>query len=101
MTQGKQRQGYDKEFKLMVVNQVLNGRSSTQVGEEHGLDSSMIRRWVRQFKKYEDNSFQGNGNIVETEEEKRIRILEQELNRVKMERDILKKAVGIFSKTDS
>ncbi|MDC1107176.1 IS3 family transposase, partial [Prolixibacteraceae bacterium] len=78
-----------------------NGRNSTEVGEEHGLDSSMIRRWVRHFKKYKDNSFQGNGNIVETEEEKRIRILEQENKRLKMECDILKKAVGIFSTTDS
>ncbi|MDC1105060.1 hypothetical protein OAT16_00035 [Prolixibacteraceae bacterium] len=40
MTKGKQRQGYDKKFKLMVINQVLSGRRSTQVGADHGLNGS-------------------------------------------------------------
>ena len=43
---------YSCEEKLRIVNEVLkNHKSSIEVGRENGLDSSMIRRWVRQYNK--------------------------------------------------
>ena len=43
---------YSCEEKLRIVNEVLqNHKSSREVGRENGLDSSMIRRWVRQYNK--------------------------------------------------
>jgi transposase-like protein len=43
-------------------------------------------------------AFPGNGKIALTTEQKRIRELEKQLKDTEMERDILKKAMGIFSR---
>jgi transposase len=48
----------------------------------------------------EGNSFPGNGKKKMTAEESEIARLQKELAEIRMERDILKKAVGIFSKSD-
>ncbi len=85
----------------MVINLCLSGKSASSVAAEMDLDKSMVRRWVREHNKYQDNSFQVNGNAVMTDSEQEIARLKQELKQVKIERDILKKAVGIFSKSDS
>lgn len=85
----------------MVINLCLSGKSASSVAEDMDLDKSMVRRWVREHNKYQDNSFQDNGNVVMTDSEQEITRLKQELKQVKIERDILKKAVGIFSKSDS
>ena len=53
--------------------------------------------WVRELNKYQDNRFLDNGNVVITDSEQEISQLKQELKQVKIERDILKKVVGIFS----
>ena len=92
---------YDREFKLMVINLCLSGKTASSVAEDMDLDKSMVRRWVREHNKYQDNNFQGNGNVIMTDSEEEIYRLKQELKQVKIERDILKKAVGIFSKSDS
>ena len=97
----RKRTVYDREFKLMVINLCLSGKSVSSVAEDMDLDKSMVCRWVREHNKYQDNSFQGNGNVVMTDSEQEISRLKQELKQVKIERDILKKAVGIFSKSDS
>ena len=97
----RKRTVYDREFKLMVIHLCLSGKSASSVAEDMGLDKSMVRRWVREHNKYQDNSFQGNGNVVMTDSEQEIARLKKELKQVKIERDILKKAVGIFSKSDS
>lgn len=45
-------------------------------------------------------AFPGNGNLKQTEEQKEIARLKKELRDAQMERDILKKAVSIFSRSD-
>jgi len=97
----RKRKVYDREFKLMVVNLCLSGRVASEVAREMELDRSMVQRCVREHNKYLDNSFQGNGNPVMTDEEKEIERLRKELHKTKIERDILKKVVGIFSTNDS
>lgn len=97
----RSRKNYDKEFKMMVVNLCLSGRRSLDVANELGLDRSMVQRWVREYNSYENNSFQGNGNPVRTAEEEEIARLKKELRQAQLERDILKKAVSIFSKSDN
>ncbi len=57
----------------------------------------MIRKW-RKF--YERNSGSFTNTSFQSEEHKRIRLLEKELRKVKLERDILKKAVSLFSVSD-
>jgi len=51
--------------------------------------------WVRDYKQEGDQSFPGKGQIKSSEEE--LRALRKELLHVRQERDILKKAVAIFS----
>lgn len=94
------RKSYDREYKLMVVNLCLSGRPAADIAEEMGLERSMVSRWIREHKRYQENSFQGNGNPVRTSEEEEIARLKAELRQMQIERDILKKAVSIFSKSD-
>jgi len=97
----KVRRKYDKEFKMMVVNLCLSGKQSKDIAAEMDLDRRMVQRWVREYQQYEDNSFKGNGHPVLTSEEAEIARLRKELRQAQIERDILKKAVSIFSKSDS
>ena len=95
------RRKYDKEFKMMVVNLCQSGRIAREVAEEMDLDRSMVQRWVREYHTFDGNSFQGNGNPVMTTEQEEIARLKAELRQAQIERDILKKAVSIFSKSDN
>jgi transposase len=49
---------------------------------------------------FDDVAFPGNGNIKQSESEKAISALKRELREMTMERDILKKAISIFSSSD-
>jgi len=98
---GKVRRKYDKEFKLMVVNLCLSGKAPKEVASEMDLEKGMILRWVREYQTYSDNSFKGNGNAVMTAEQEEIARLTAALKQAQIERDILKKAVSIFSRSDS
>jgi transposase len=60
----------------------------------------LIYRWRSEFASYQGKSFPGNGKSKMTEEESEIARLKKELADIRMERDILKKAVAIFSKSD-
>jgi len=55
----------------------------------------VVARWVREFTEDPDHAFPGKGLLKTPDEE--LRVLKRELERVKRERDILKKAVAIFS----
>ena len=84
----------------MVVNLCLSGRDPKEVAVEMDLNSSMIHRWIREHKEFGNNSFKGNGNAVMTEEQEKIARLEKELKQLRIEREILKKVVSIFSTSD-
>jgi len=88
---------HDNDFKSMIVELVKSGRKVKELGEEYGLDESMIRRWRRQ---YEAKSGVFNKKQELFREELELRALRKELREVSLERDILKKAVSIFSKSD-
>ena len=88
---------YDYEFKTMIVELLQSGQSVKSVSEEYGLNGSMIRKWR---KSYEENPGSFTTIRVLSDEQKRIHLLEKELRNVKLERDILKKAVSIFSVSD-
>ncbi len=90
---------YEKEFKLMIAELLDSGQSVKSVSEEYDLNDSMIRRWRREFNSNKE-PFTGKGIPSLSPEEKEITKLKKELKEVQMERDILKKAVSIFSKGD-
>ena len=56
----------------------------------------MLQRWIKECADDPSHSFPGNGNLKAPDE--RMRQLEKELRDTKEERDILKKALAIFSK---
>lgn len=88
-----ERRKFTNEFKLQAVALVeTSGRPRAQIARELGLCDSVLDRWVKQFGRQPD------GTRVTPDEHSELIRLRKELVRVTMERDILKKAVGIFSK---
>lgn len=97
----RERRSFDKAFKLMVVELYKNGKSSTEIGRELDIPADMVRRWNREYSASGESSFTGNGKPILTPEQKEIAELKKALKEAQIERDILKKAVSIFSKSDN
>ncbi len=96
----RERRQFDKEFKLMAVNLCYAGKTTSQVAEELDIRPDIVRRWKRELEQHGEGSFSGNGNANLTTEQKEILRLKKELKETQIERDILKKAVSIFSRSD-
>lgn len=93
----KKRRVYDQEFKREAVRLVVErGKKASIVAFDLGIKENLLYRWIRQSSEDPENSFPGKGHLKPEDEE--IRKLQRELADVKEERDILKKAVAIFSK---
>lgn len=86
---------------MMAVNLCLTGKPSKEVAEELGIRSELVRRWNREYKTSKEGSFSGHGNTNLTDDQKEVLRLKRELKEAQLERDILKKAVTIFSKSDT
>ena len=97
----RQRKKYSKEEKLSVVKLSLSEDQTIQeLADRFEISANTIYNWRSTYLKNGAASFPGNGNKMQTESERRISELEKELRETKLERDILKKAVGIFSRSD-
>ena len=84
------RRSYSDELKAEAVQMLLDGHSAESVASNLGLSgSSLLYRW--KAKLIEDSG------PAATTLENRVRQLEEDLRRVERERDILKKALAIFS----
>lgn len=95
MNQDKLRT-YDKEFKVNAAKLYLNSdRSYRILSQELGLPQSTLVAWVKSYQADGAESFPGKGHLKPADEE--AVKLRKELARVSEERDILKKALGIFS----
>lgn len=87
---------YDKEFKLNAVKLYSSSeRSVKQLSHELGVASSTLSDWIKEYKLSGKEGFLGKGHVRACDEE--LVKLRKELAIVREERDILKKAVGIFS----
>jgi transposase len=87
------RRAFTDEFRREAVQMLLDGHTAGSVAERLGLSGpNLLYRWKR-----EELSRSGP---VATSLEARIRELEIELHRVERERDILKKALAIFSRQE-
>lgn len=97
MVERNKRRKYTKEFKLEAVQLVESkGGNASEVARILGIRPNIVNRWVREFNEDSEHAFPGLGKLKEPDEE--IRKLRKELADTKMERDILKKALSIFSK---
>ncbi len=91
----KRRQKFSAEFKREAVGLVVDqGYSFAEAGRSLGIGGNLIGRWKRQLEIEESSAFPGNGKL--TPEQQRIKDLEKEVRRLRMEKDILKKATAFF-----
>jgi transposase len=65
-----------------------------------GIRSELVYRWRREFKEYGTGSFSGHGVPNLTPEMKELSNLKKQIQRIETENEILKKALGIISKSD-
>ena len=87
---------YSKEFKSEAVRLALEpGNSQAGVERDLGIGQGVISRWKRELSKIGKQAFPGKGHIKASDGE--VSKLKQEVERLRRERDILKKAVAIFS----
>jgi transposase len=93
----KVQKTYPREFKEEAVRLAqTSGKPLAQIARELGISDSAIHGWRKELTEHGKDAFPGKGHQTELEEENRR--LKRELERVQQERDILKKAVGIFSR---
>jgi transposase len=59
-----------------------------------------LYKWRKEYEEFGQGNFPGDGNLKQTPEQEQITILERKLEDAELERDILKKEIGIFSKND-
>ena len=86
---------FPKSFKLEAVDQVLAGTPLRHVAETLDIAGSLLDKWKRQHEQQGDDAFQGNGK--QRGESAELCRLRQQLAQVTVERDVLKKAISIFS----
>lgn len=91
------RREYTKEFKQEAValsNE--QGVNAAQVARELGIEPALLYRWRAEMRLDGEEAFPGKGKVKSSDEE--VRDLQRELDRVRMERDILKKALRVFAR---
>ena len=86
----RSRRQYSDDFKSEAVQMLLDGHSASSVASRLGLSgTSLLYRWKANFLL--------DSGPAATALDARVQELEKELRRVEQERDILKKALAIFS----
>ena len=93
----KSQRKYDREFKINSVKLYReSGKTLEEIAKNLGIPKTTLYCWVEEFKEHGEKSFPGSGTLKPCNEE--LYSLKKQLADVTMERDILKKAVAIFSK---
>lgn len=88
---------YDKEFKINAVKLCLEqGKTLEETAKNLGIPKTTLYTWIREYKANGNQGFKGSGNVKPCNEE--VQNLKKQLADVTQERDILKKAVAIFSR---
>lgn len=94
----EQRRTFTKEFKEDAVRMLNSGtKTGPEIGRDLGLSNGTVYKWRSQLERAATEgvrAFPGNGNPRDEE----LARLRKELAEVTEERDILRKAVAIFSK---
>ncbi len=85
------RKNFDKDFKLLVVQDLLAGKSTAQVSREHDIKYDLARRWLREYKANPKYAFAGKG--VASTVEARNAELEREVGKLHMQNEFLKKCL--------
>ncbi len=91
------RRHFSREFKVEAVKLVTErGASIAQAARDLDVHETMVRAWIKELGKDPEHAFRGKG--VMKPEQAEIERLKKEVAKLKMERDILKKAAAYFAK---
>jgi transposase len=91
------RREFSREFKLEAVKLVKErGVTAAQAARDLDVHENVLRKWVRELAADPQQAFPGKG--VMKPEQAEIDRLRKEVAKLKMERDILKKAAAYFAK---
>jgi transposase len=89
---GKKKR-FDKEFKVSAVKMVTEaGHKASEVARSLDIHPNMLYSWKRKYADNGEKAFVGKGHLTE------MAALRRKLRNAEMELEILKKALGIFSK---
>ena len=98
--EGRQRRSFTDDYKRQAVDLVASsGRSIGSVAKELGLRDSVLRRWVEQGREPTAASRRPTtqATLPSADHAAEIARLQRENERLRMERDILKKSIAIFA----
>jgi transposase len=97
MVMGKDKRYFDREFKYEAIRLVNEGRRSLgDIARDLDIHPNLLHQWRRKYRADMEHTFPGNGHLKPPEEE--IHRLQRENENLKEEKEILKKALAIFSK---
>jgi len=88
------RRKYDADFKKEVIRMIESGRTVPDVAQSLGIGTNLIYYWIKRAKKKRETP--GVEPDISFDEEKVA--LQKRIKELEQERDILKKALGIFSR---
>jgi transposase len=92
-----QKRTYTKQFKIDAVKLVTEqGYKLSEAARNLGIDPSVFRRWKIRHETDGTDAFPGKGHMIPEKEE--LSRLRKENKRLRMEREILKKAAAFFAK---
>ena len=94
---GRIRRQYTAEFKREAVALVTEqGYAVTAAARNLGINPNLLHRWKTAVQQYQAEAFPGQGH--QTPEQAELRQLREDNRRLRMERDILKKATAFFAR---
>jgi len=93
---GAKRRYYDDEFKQAAIRLVtVNGHGVSETARNLGINANMLGRWKREEETKQDDTLTDTG--LSSQEKEELGQLRSEVKRLRMEREILKKAAQFFA----
>ena len=93
---GAKRRYYDDEFKQAAIRLVtVNGHGVSETARNLGINANMLGRWKREEETKQDDTSTNAG--LSSQEKEELSQLRSEVKRLRMEREILKKAAQFFA----
>ena len=93
---GANRRYYDDEFKQAAIRLVtVNGHGVSETARNLGINANMLGRWKREDEAKQNPAVATNGHASLEQDE--LRQLRHEVKRLRLEREVLKKALGYFA----
>ena len=97
----KLRKRFSKAEKLEIVKQSMEEDTRvTDLADQYGIHPNTIYKWRESYYQEHGLAKQAQPTKLLSEEQREIVRLKKQLREAELERDILKKAISIFSKSD-